>query len=440
MSSSFLAPKEIGMIGNPLRLPSREKNGKYENNNQSHIMGFAKDGLPYIIAISGHFSAGKTVFYDELGMQMSALGSPVQRVVNYKERSRRATELLGVDYILVDSDEKYDKFVESGDIVVPYIHNNHKYGLSKRIMDALNNKNVPLMITDANGLNSLSDYLKSHRIQNKVISFMLHTSKDDAIKRLFDRAGRVMTKDEIKEIKMHMESFDDELELYRNHEYLFRHVFKNDTISGISKHERIQHIAERALQIIDLERILNMEKPADFREAYVGYAVQKLFGTSTTDLLNSLNQGVRLVIPEEVIDKYSSEQGVSTTVIKRVAKRGVIGAADHYGILTLYLAPSQHPIQKRYLVDLIEEAVGLKHQYRQTGTNFSNVSKLSLKHDRQNLSDFYISFSPFDTTGVPHIYSRIHTIALEGLLYNKQPNILPLPHDKAKEFIEGNGS
>ena len=425
----------------------REENGKNKTINnytiQSPVLGISSHGYPNILTISGHFSAGKTEFYGALLMRMRALESPVTGVINYKMRSPRATEVLGVDYIQVDSDEQYSELLKNGDILIPYTHDRLKYGLSKKFREALENNSIPLMITDAAGLARLKEYMELNKIPNKLISFMLHTSKPDAIRRLFDKAGNTLTPEEIRDIKSHMEGFEDEFELYRNHENLFRHSIRNATMAGISKYEAIENITNRAMEIIDLEEIFKVEKVEDFRKAYVNHPVEKLFGnTSIDDLVGSLGQGVHLNIPDDVIERYSLEQKIDTAILKEAARKEIIASANYYGILSFYLPSTLKPENKKYLVDLIEMTVGLTPQYKDREVHYSRDSRFSLKELNGRdlgLIDFYISFSPYDPMKTPSVDSPIHTIAFESVLWNKSPNIEPVPIDKAKKFIEGNG-
>lgn len=411
---------------------------------KSNALGFLRNGSASVISISGHFSAGKSIFYDLLKRRMSALDSQVEGVINYKMRGPRPTEILGVDYILVDSDEKYEELVNSGSIVVPYVHDGLKYGLNKDFIDVLKNGRIPLMITDESGLNRLIEYLEAQKLPNKVISFMLHTNKDDAKSRLFVRASKYLSEDEVKGIRSHMEGLDEEFERYRTHEDLFCHVLKNNTIEGVDKDERIYHLTTRAMQILDLEGILDKEKTEDFREDYVDYVVEKLFGTkSTKDLVGSMDQGVQLSIPNEIIDMYSHEQGISPSIIRKAVSRDIFGAINHYGILTIYLEPTIESHDKKFLADLIEEAVGLEHQHKKTNLSFSEISEFGLKQvaDRQgNLTDFIISFSSYDPMRTPPRESRIHTIAFESLMYKRPQHIIPVSYTQAHNFIEGDGS
>ena len=403
----------------------------------------ASNGRPYITTISGHSASGKHSFYDGLRARMATVDFPVEGVINYKSRGPRATEVVSVDYIPVESDKEFRKLVEKGEIIVPYTHDGRNYGLSRVFLDALQRGNTPLMITDVSGLVNLLEYLRSQRLPNRVISFMLHTSKADAAHRLIERAGRVMGEAEIKEIQSHMEKIEDEFELYRGHEYLFRHVLRNNTVEGVSQYDRIQYLTNRAMQIIGLEGKLNAVTVDEFREAYVGEVVKRLFDTSPADLVGSISQGVQLRIQDELIQKYSHERGIDQAVVREVARRDVISSANHYGIISFYLEAITKPEQKRILVDLIEAAVGLSHQYRGTDVHPSRESRFSLTQLSpldKGLIDFHISFSPYDPMRTPREDSRIHTLTFESVLYNRSPRIEVVPSDKAKKFIEGNGS
>ena len=273
---------------------------------------------------------------------------------------------------------------------------------------------------------------------------MLHTSKADAQQRLVQRAGRDMSDAEIKEVQSHMEGIEDELNLYRSHEYLFRHVLRNPTVEGVSHYDMMQHLTRRGKEIIDLEGELNAVTGDEFREAYVGEVVKRLFGTSTKDLVGSINQGVRLKIPDDKIQGYAQRHSLDPAIVREAVRRNVIGAATYYGILSLYLESITKPEQRKILVDLIEETVNLSHQYKPAKVQYTREPDYSLKQLGKGVPgmiDFLLSFSPYDPMATPRPEAtRTHTIAFESVRYNRSPVIEPIPYDKAKKIIEGNGS
>ncbi len=406
----------------------------------SKVLGFANDGESYLITTSGHFSAGKTEFEKNLRMQMAASGSPVVGVINYKSRGPRATELQGIDYMPIESEKDFRRLIQEGKIVVPYTHDNHRYGLSSEFAEALEKKNIPIMITDALGLVNLIGYLKNSGIPNKLISFMLHTSKSDARERLFVRAGAYLGREEIEGIRTHMETLEDEFEVYKNHEGLFRHVFRNNTVDGVSKEERIQHLTSRGMDILNLERRLNKETAEEFREAYVEHVVNRLFSVSTASLLNSTGQGVYIDVPKEVLQRYSHEQRIDLSAVEKAVRKEVLHAAKAYGILTLYLSPTMQEQDKKILTEVIQKAVKLTPQYTQLEIMATKTSDYSLKQmEDDSFTDFISSFSPYDPMKTPSIDSRLHTITFENLLLGTSPIVEAVPFEQAKKIIEGNG-
>ena len=241
----------------------------------------------------------------------------------------------------------------------------------------------------------------------------------------------------------HMEGLEDELNLYRSHEYLFRHVLRNPTVEGVSHYDMMQHLTRRGKEIIDLEGQLNAVTADEFREAYAGEVVKRLFGTSTNDLVGSISQGVRLKIPDDLIQRYSQNHKLDPAVVKEAVRRNVVSAATHYGILSLYLESITKPEQRRILIDLIGEAVGLAYQYKAARVQHTRESDFTLKQLKAGdggMIDFLLSFSPYDPLVTPRPEARVHTIAFESVLHNRSPNIEPLPVTKAKKIIEGNGS
>lgn len=403
------------------------------------------NGYPYIMPVTGHFSAGKSTFDEELRAKMTRRDFPAIGVINYKSRAPRATELPWIDYYrLVENERDFDRLVRSGDIVVPYVHDNRKYGLSKDFLVALQKGQIPVMITDAYGFANLLEYLKAQQVGNRVVSFMLHTSKSDARDRLFERAGKIMSTAEIEGIRAHLQGLEDEFEIYRSKEGLFRHVIRNNTIDEITVHQRMNHLTDRAMEIMDLEKRINAPTAEDFREAYAGEVVRRLFnGAPINDLVSSLRQGVQLHIPDELIERYATEQRIDSTTVREATKKLVIGAANHYGILSLYLESTTKPEQKKILADLLEAAVGLTHQYKGTDVRPSRDSRLSLKQLSEadkGFIDFLVSFSPYDPMRTPRLDAKVHTITFESILLNRSPHIEPLSYEKAKKFVEGNGS
>jgi hypothetical protein len=242
-----------------------------------------------------------------------------------------------------------------------------------------------------------------------------------------------------------------EFELYRTHEELFRHVFRNDNVDPSSLAQRMQHLAARAMQVIDLEDKLNAATATDFREAYVAHAVKTLFGTSIDDLLGSIGQGVVLEMPQDNLAPYAAERKLDPATVGNETRKRVLHATNHYGILTLYLEQTLDERQKRQLIDTIERTIGLNHQQMQPQLNFGKHSKYTLtelKDGNGDLFDFIISFSPYDPMTVPRMDSRVHTLAFASLTQSHAGEgttklsipIEPVSIEDAKKFVEGNGS
>ena len=402
-----------------------------------------------IVTVSGPFCAGKSTFCSELETRMTEKGFPIRHIINYKMRGPKTLEVPGLDYILIDKPKKFESFVREGKIIVEYSRDNYKYGLSREVLTAIENNRIPLMEMQIDGFVKLRQYLEDNSIKHKLLSFMLHTSKDDAKNRLFERAGKEnLSSDDIESIHKHLKGLEDEFELYRIHENLFRYVLKNSTTEEFNKYESIRHLTSRTIEIIDLEAKLNAGTSEDFRAAYVDYVIQKLFNTSSEDLLKSSKKGARLSISDDVIKAYLSlrKNGADPSALKymrNVVRKNILGASNYYGILSLYIESTDQPLHKRILVDLIGSAVGLSHQYKNPEIHYSRDSRFSLKQLSDmdtSLTDFYISFSPYDPITVPKIDARIHTIAFEGVSQNRPPQIEPVPIEKAIRFLEGNGN
>lgn len=420
-----------------------ENNRTLIYNNPSHAkLGTDNNDLPFILSISGHSASGKNTFQDDLVRRMYGLGSPVQRVINYKGRDSRGLEVPNYDFVPINSPEEFDKKLREGEIAVGYLHEGVQYGLSGKIFSVLDESGIPVIITDTHGLVALTSYMQEHNIKNRLISFMLHTTMSDAENRLRARASQARRIEEIPEINSRIVGLPNEFDFYRAHEDLFRHVFRNYTVEDISKYESMEHLSRRAIDLTQLERQLDSERVEDFRPAYANIVIQKLFGdkTSISDLLGSVNQGIQLSIPDDRIKMYSHEQGVPLSVIKKAATREIVEASNAYGIVTIYFGPNPNETYKKYLIDMMGEVVGLEHQHKETKSSFTRESKLSLKQMLDsNFSDFYISFSSYDPMRTPTLESRVHTIVFESLLYNRKPHVAHVPPEMAEKFIEGNG-
>ena len=415
---------------------------------------------PYIITVSGHFSAGKDSFVTALMAQSSSRNLLVRKVVNYKSREPRGSEVAGADYIRIYNPQQYQKLIRDGKIVVPYLHDDKKYGLSSEFLEALKKGESPLMITDADGLTNLAQYLRTNTIPNGLLSFMLHTNRAEAERRMLQRSGEAMSRGDEVDIRSHQKMTAREFEIYRTHEELFRHIFRNDNVDTNNVPSRMQHLAGRAAQIIDLEGRLNSPTALDFREAYVDYAINKLFATPRSDLIGSINQGVVLEIPQDLLQAYAAERKLDPEIVRTETRKRVLHTTTHYGILTLYLEQTMDERQKRQLADLIGRAVGLNYQYLQPELNFGKNSKYTLtelKDGNGDLFDFIVSFSPYDPMVVPALDSRVHTIAFTSLTQPPHKDgirrildavgsskplipIEPVSMDDARKFIEGNGN
>lgn len=399
-------------------------------------------GPPYIITISGHFCAGKDALKDELQAQRVIRGIPINYLINYKERGPRSREIPGIDYRQI-LQEDFDRLVRDGKIV-EYRHDERRYGLAAdEFMTGLANGKIPLMITDERGFVALRDYLTTNNVPNRWISFMLHTSKQDAFTRLMERAGRRPNKEEIKGMMDHMSGYTDEIERYKTHEDLFRHVLRSPNLDYVPKEEQIRHTGERVISILDLEGRLNAPTAEDFRALYVEEIVRNLFGSSTSDLIGSANQGIQLPIPRDVVEQYSREHGIEANSVRSAARKRILRATNQYGYLSLYFEPATTDAEKKVLADLINISVGMPYQSRETKIEFTRDSHVSLAKvaaETPGLIDDLISFSPYDPMRVPRQDARIHTIAFHSLKDGtRSTNIEPMPVTEAKKIVEGNG-
>jgi len=388
-------------------------------------LGFV-NGQPVIIAISGHFSSGKDTLYNEMPMHLSRNNCPVTGVLNYKGRDPRGNEIVGRNYLKINSDRHYRKLIESGDIVVPYSHDGRPYGLSGKIFEVLKKSEVPLVITDAEGLHNLASYLRSNRIQNKLVSFLLHTSKTDAKNRLIHRLGPTPSQQEIEALQTHWKQQEGEFELYMANEDLFRHIFRNGNAEDVNYHTAMAHLSNRAMDILNLENILNAESSQQFREGFANEAVTRLFGIPIKDLNQILSEGKNVFI-------------IGDSPIK--AK--VLGSSSAYGVLSVYLEPIEDASQKKILVEAIERQASLTPQYVEKEIKPASESAIGLKQaspQYSGLIDFLISFSSYDPMRVPRIDAPVHTVAIESLWLNRNPNTLPVTEARAKKLIEGNGT
>lgn len=402
-------------------------------------IGFSQDRLPYLGVLTGHSASGKTEVSDGLLRKMQyEHGAPARKVINYKDREARGPEVESVDFIQIPSHEKYSELITNGDIVVPYMHSGRMYGLSRRFLDELKAGHIPIMVTDISGLTRLRPYLEDRQVPNKLLSFVLHTTRNDAESRLRERAED-KSETEQREAEIKIRGLNDEMERYRSHEESFRHIIRNATPEGMTAYQAIMHTINRVVDAMYLERELNKNEDIEFRVAYPEYVAGRLFGTSLQDLLSSINQGVQLRIPDVVIESYSLEKGIEPSFVRSIATRHVVSLANFYGILSLYLEPTLTTQQKIVLVDLIKGTVGLTPQYEQRGIMPLKHSKYTLKEvieGYEDLTDFLLSFSSFDPMVPPYLLSPVHTIAFEGLTHDRPPTVKPASEGRAEDVLK----
>lgn len=421
---------------------------------------FMPEGIdkPPMLVLTGHSLAGKSDLYDELQLEAPKQGLHVQGLKNYKGvgREPRRLEFPGIDYIPLGSDAEFESAVQNGTIAVPYMHNRTNYGISREFLDILANGRVPLMIVDAHGVVELQNFLRSRQMPNHLLSFMLHTPKGDANQRLIDRIRREYPPEELQKLDDHTRELYDEIERYRKHQEIARHTLTNPGSEPEAAAERIGYLGRRVMDIINLEARLRTATAEDFREAYVGNVVQKLFHVSSGSyLLGNVGQGLILDIPDQIIQKYAADYHLDAGDVGRAVQRNVIGAFLYYGVLSVFFEGTAKPEHKKWLVDLIERTTGLTPQYKQPEVQPLRESRFSLAQlnpEDPNLMDFAISFSPYDPARAPRSDARIHTLAIESIVPVQEkdrvdmitgvvpkPQVEPLSLDKVVRIIEGNG-
>ncbi len=397
---------------------------------------------PYLIPILGHAGAGKDTFKKWLGARFSEAGFRHRLVINFKERDSRSTETEGFDYERILSEAHGQKLVRDGRIIVPYKHDGRRYGLSDKIVEAVNRNESAVMITEPDGLYSLSQYAQ-YNLQNMIISILLHTDINEADRRLVARARSPLKGQEIRDINIHREGLPREFELYRSIEDMCRYVLRNDTINGQDEHTSVRYLVQRAAELVNLEKELRAPTTTDFRESYANLVVKRLFGTSLEDLVASATQGLELIIPQDAIDSFAADNKLDPKTFESITRQPIVAVVDGYGILSLYVKVNQGGEQeKKYWVDLIRRAVQLTPQYTNPEILLTKKSEQTLKESTDangDYLDFAISFSAYDPMKAPPRESRIHTIAFEGVLSSGTPRIEPVSIDKAKKIIEGNG-
>lgn len=429
-------------------------NQQYAIGNANEMRGSGITGRindhPYILVIGGHTCSGKDALYGTLLTRLQEEQAPVQKVINFKPRGPRSDEIVGEDFLRIDSPAHYRQLEASGDIIIGYYHpTNKRYGLSRDFKTALEHGNVPMMMTDASAVSGLINYINTNQLSNKLISFMLHTSPTDARDRLYIKRNASR-----REINERVSGLQGEFSMYEKFEGLFRHVFANPTVEGETKDDRTQHLASRAWDILALEERLGATTKTEFREAYVRFALEKLFTPDVVGDLIRLDPGnpivlkVPLNIPIETIEKYAIEKGVGFADIgDAVSGREIVAATRNYGTLSLYLPWELDEKIKEYLVELIEQTIGLTHQYRKVGLSPSMVSKHSLARVDSGNLDFFLSFSPYDGMNLHglKIDSPTHALAFTGVHNNPNPHLTCVDKDVALEYIasqwkNGNGS
>lgn len=411
-------------------------------------IGPVKNGTMYnsmeelpILVISGPFCAGKTDLKNELHAQMTGNGIPVRTVLNYKLRDPKAYELPGVDYLLVESPEEFDRFEKQGKIVASYIRDDHKYGLSQKFLGALQLGSIPIMEMQIHGFGNLMQYVGEENITNRVVSFLLHTTYSDAKARLFSRAGKELTPQDIEFIQSHIRTLEDEYINYRIHEDSFRHVIRNPTVETRTKYESIDHLARRVRQIIDLEGKLDATGPADFREAYVDIVVSNVLGMHAYELPANLRRPIKLDVSPEIVKMYSTGQKVEESAVRAALKNRIIGYSNHYGMLTLYFEEITDEQQKKILMDMIQILSQMEYQNKFGNIVQAKTSRFGLTgvdpRQKDGFVDSFISFSSYDPMRTPKPDARTHTVAFESLHDLREPRIEAISPERAMKVIEG---
>jgi len=145
------------------------------------------ESSPLLVVISGPSGVGK----DAAVQRMEELGYPVHFVVTATTRSRRPTEVDGVDYHFV-SEQEFAEMLEKDELLEhALVYGQHKGIPKKQVREALESGKDVIMRLDVQGAATIR-----HIVPQAVLIFLTASSEEELIRRL--KARKTETSESLK--------------------------------------------------------------------------------------------------------------------------------------------------------------------------------------------------------------------------------------------------
>ena len=420
-------------------------------------LGRFREGNVYVLAVGGHVASGKSTFSQHLIEKMRLEDIPINSILNFKLRPTRPSEIDGIDYNVVESEQKWSELKERGEIGIEFTRDGIRYGFPKTFLEALHKGGAHQLVNlDIAGLVALSNYFTEHGIENSIIPIGLYCSEEEARQRIVGREP-LTGRDIATTIAGQLNTLPAQMARYGKNPEHFRYLFY-DSVSVAS----IDHLVARTIDLFRREEKYHLMGNETFRQQYVTDQVAAAFGMPPEDLEGRLTSGEKpkLRIEEAEYQRYVEIYGpVELSDLKKASERVAIGAARAYGVLTVLLdeanqelIPQEQLKNRKILQRLLEIMLGIP-QYVNAGSTLltENISRVGLVDAGSSPLSFLISFSPYDvlplvaTHGrMPDAKSPLHTLSFE-YAYPRGGNLTlqPIPYDLAPRYAArpmGNGS
>ncbi len=161
-----------------------------------------------IIIISGPSGVGKSTVVKELLRQRSDL----VKVITCTTREPRPGEKHGRDYYFINRDKFLDKVKSNDFLEYAYVHG-HYYGTPREELDKiLKTGKQPVLVVDVQGAAAIKASVAHHKLK---LIFILPETKDELLKRIKQRAGRVSRK----ELELRLKNANQEMRAAKNYDY-----------------------------------------------------------------------------------------------------------------------------------------------------------------------------------------------------------------------------
>lgn len=192
-----------------------------------------REGLIFLLAAPS--GTGKGTIIDRVISEMGDL----ERIVTYTTRTRRPTEVEGLEYHFVTTEE-FERLKAAGDLAEWQFIHGHQYGSSRRRLDIAIARGLDLIgAYDVLGSLELTDKYP----RNVVTIFILPPSVEELRRRLVRRYGEDTDEGRVRLERLGMEM---------GHAYSFKYV-----VSNVDLREAVRDVSG----IVRAERLLTARRP-----------------------------------------------------------------------------------------------------------------------------------------------------------------------------------